>query len=119
MPDGLDLKALCLGEVDAGHEHAVCCYRNSSLSREPNRTPYFDPPIHGTMIRDDRYKLALFHDCEDHTERGEGELFDLEEDPLEQRNLWDDSAHTAIKECLMDSLVSWLYKHPSRIRTPS
>ncbi|MBB3059806.1 hypothetical protein [Microbulbifer rhizosphaerae] len=34
--------------------HAVCMYRNTDVCHQ--RT-YFDPPIHATMIRDERYKL--------------------------------------------------------------
>lgn len=111
MPDALDLQALCLGESEAGHEHAICCYRNSSLSHEPNRSPYFDPPIHGTMIRDERYKLALFHDDGDHSGAGEGELFDLAEDPQECRNLWHDPAHQQTRDHLLADLLDWLRRH--------
>ncbi len=39
---------------------------------------------YGTMIRDDRYKLVTYHGHD------QGELFDLESDPWEHQNLWDD-----------------------------
>jgi len=46
-------------------------------------------------------------------------LFDLVEDPLEQRNLWGDPVHTAIKDRLLSTLIAWLHKHPSRTKTLS
>ena len=36
------------------------------------------------MYRTDRYKLSAYHD------HGLGELYDLEKDPWEFENLWDD-----------------------------
>ena len=47
------------------------------------------------MIRDERYKLVVYHG------HGIGELFDLETDPYEFDNLWDDPAMTQIKLYLM------------------
>ncbi len=114
MPEALDLTPLCLGRRDVGHDHALCCYRNSGLSCEPSRTPYFDPPIHGTMIRDERHKLNLFHAPGDWSGHGEGELYDLSKDPLENCNLWQDAAHAGIKSDLLDTLLSWLRVHETR-----
>jgi arylsulfatase len=50
---------------------------------------------YATMIRDQRYKLAVYHD------RDAGELFDLQEDPGEFQNLWDDPGHSALRFELM------------------
>ena len=48
-----------------------------------------------TMIRDERYKLVVYHG------HGLGELFDLETDPDEYDNLWDDPALIGTKTELM------------------
>ena len=50
---------------------------------------------YGTMIRDQRYKLVCYHD------RALGELFDLEEDPGEFDNRWDDPAYADVRFALL------------------
>ena len=60
--------------------------------------PNLAETYHGTfatMIRDERYKLVVYHG------HGFGELFDLEEDPDEFDNLWDDPALIGTKAELM------------------
>lgn len=54
-----------------------------------------------TMIRSDRWKLVHF--------AGEayGQLFDLENDPTEIHNLWDDDQHTDTKQKLLKDLLDW------------
>ncbi|MEZ2126966.1 MULTISPECIES: sulfatase [unclassified Sinorhizobium] len=54
-----------------------------------------------TMIRSQRYKLVHFVDSD------EGQLFDLETDRSEIRNLWDDPAHQATKQELIDEILRW------------
>ena len=54
-----------------------------------------------TMIRQGPWKLVhLLHDKE-------GQLFNLEEDPRETHNLWDDPAHAEVKKELIDAILSW------------
>ncbi len=60
------------------------------------------------MIRDARYKLNLFHQPYDHSGAGEGELYDMVDDPSEQRNRWEDPAYSAIKATLLAKLRQWL-----------
>ena len=50
---------------------------------------------YATMVRDRRYKLAVYHD------RDVGELFDLQSDPEEFDNLWDDSRYREVRFDLM------------------
>ena len=54
-----------------------------------------------TMIRQGPWKLVhLLNDKE-------GQLFNLEEDPREVHNLWDDPAHAEVKKELIDAILSW------------
>lgn len=50
-----------------------------------------------TMYRDRRFKLVVYHG------HGIGELFDLESDPWEHRNLWNESEYSDIKMELMQA----------------
>lgn len=67
------------------------------------RCEYFDALDHsdhsrGTMLRNRRYKLVVYHG------HGLGELYDLQEDPGEFVNLWDDPSHQSVKmEMLLES----------------
>ncbi len=48
--------------------------------------PYPKPPNHIVSIREERWKLARYHDVE-HKKRPQWEMYDLKNDPLETRNL--------------------------------
>jgi arylsulfatase A-like enzyme len=47
---------------------------------------------HANMLFDGRWKLVVYHG------HGVGELYDLENDPHEYRNLWDDPASQSVKQ---------------------
>ncbi len=76
-----------------------------SVESHPFPTPFrrlaFPEPETGpsfaTMYRNRRYKLSVYHD--QHT----GELYDLEEDPWEFNNLWDDPDHQPLKNDLIQA----------------
>jgi len=78
--------------------------REITSVRESVRCEYFDAldpyftggnGSFGTMYRTDRYKLSMYHD------KNLGELYDLESDPWECENLWDDAAITDLKNRLI------------------
>lgn len=54
-----------------------------------------------TMVRDDRWKVVFIHGAAD------GQLFDLETDPLEQRNLWGAPEHAGVISRLKDAFIDW------------
>lgn len=64
-----------------------------------------DVILHGTefmtMIRNHEWKLVHFVDTP------EGQLFDMQADPQELRNLWDDPAHDAVKRVLIEEILRW------------
>lgn len=66
-----------------------------------------------TMYRDERYKLVVYHG------HGLGELYDLNNDPGEFDNLWDDPAHQMLKYDLMhrsfDASMLAMDRGPRRI----
>jgi len=65
-----------------GKENVYCEFYNSAISHRG---------VYGTMIRDRRYKIVVFHGSEP------GELYDLDEDPCEHVNLWNDPGYVEIK----------------------
>ncbi|OYP33802.1 sulfatase [Rhodopirellula sp. MGV] len=62
-----------------------------------------------TMVRDQRYKLVHFLD------EPNGQLFDLQNDPDEISNRWNDDAFRDVKRRLLDELREWRIR--SGIRT--
>lgn len=83
--DGQSLLPILTGQADPAHHHNhVRCEFYDTLDMhfgKPNRPPHC--PSFATMVRDERYKLVLYHGAET------GELYDLARDPDEHENLWD------------------------------
>ncbi len=94
---GRSLRRLLEGEGD-GHRKSVRCeyYRALSLLA-PGREGW--EGSYATMVRTDRYKLVVYHGHDT------GELFDLETDPGEFCNLWDNSELSEIRFGLMKSML--------------
>ena len=85
---GRSLLPLASGDADPRrHRDAVLCEYFDALDA-PDAT-------RATMYRERRYKLVVYHG------HGLGELYDLEQDPGEFDNLWDDPAHAALKADLL------------------
>ena len=100
---GESLLPLASGTHDATwRDWALCEYRNSGH-------PY-EPPVHTTMLRHDRWKLVVFHGRPATDREHAGELYDLVADPGELHNLWDDpdgrQVRTKLYERLLDVMVA-------------
>ncbi|MGI6030034.1 MAG: sulfatase [Eubacteriales bacterium] len=65
-----------------------------------NSLPWNEPHIHATMVLDDRYKLVLYHTLQD------GELYDLQQDPIERVNRWRDPAFASIRQEMLVKLCN-------------
>jgi arylsulfatase A-like enzyme len=69
------------------------------------------PRIH-TLV-DERWRLSVFDGVT------WGELYDLENDPGEFRNLWDDAAHASVKAALIERLLRIEIEHIDRVPMPT
>ncbi|WP_309120645.1 sulfatase-like hydrolase/transferase [Paenibacillus sp.] len=84
---GVDQSDVWTGRKSAARDHILCEFRH-----EPTT-------IHQKTYVDRRYKLTVYYN------QTYGELFDLEEDPEERNNRWDDPAFAAIKSGLLLKFV--------------
>ncbi|MCY3022122.1 MAG: sulfatase-like hydrolase/transferase, partial [Planctomycetota bacterium] len=84
---GVDQWDVWCGRRQAARDHVLVENRHN-----PTR-------MHLRTYVDERYKLTVY--------RGEsfGELFDLESDPGETRNLWDEPSHAALKASLFEKFL--------------
>jgi arylsulfatase A-like enzyme len=89
---GRSLWKLLKDEADLDHhrEDVYCEYYNS--------LPWNKPAANGTMVVTERYKLVVYHGID------EGELYDLETDPQETVNRWNDPAHMMIQMEMLKKL---------------
>ncbi len=84
---GVDQSPVWTGEADAARDHVVVENRH-----EPDT-------IHAKTYVNERYKLTIYFN------QPYGELFDLQEDPGEINNLWDDPASQALRSDLVMKLL--------------
>lgn len=95
---GASLLPLASGATDEFvRDWALCEYLNSGH-------PY-DPPILQMMLRHGQYKLIVQHPASGQHGYPDGELYDLEADPNELVNHWDDPAFAATKADLVLKLA--------------
>lgn len=77
----------CTGQqFETPHRESVYCEYTNSWTHHRS---------YGTMWRNSRYKIVVYHGVDD------GELYDLEQDPDEFENRWNDAAYADIKCTLM------------------
>lgn len=80
---GVDQSAVWTSEKDIARDHIICEFRH-----EPTT-------IHQKTYVNDRYKITIYYN------QTYGEIFDLEMDPGELQNLWDDPDHQTLKQELL------------------
>lgn len=112
MPEAMDLMALIReGKAYKNYrDYGVCVYRNTGYG--PGHT-YFDPPIHCTMFRDERFKLNVYHGPS-RDSRPEGELYDMRNDPAEANNLWAEPGYAEVRTRLLGRLSDWMVENDVR-----
>jgi len=86
---GRSLWPLLTGAADPQHhrDDVYCEYYNTMPWHQ-------NPAAQGTIVRTERYKLVAFHGIDS------GELYDLERDPNETHNQWDNPDYSAVKLAL-------------------
>ena len=105
---GQSLLPVIAGDESKGRDAAFVQYDH----QVPNLALIGAPPRTHSLI-DIRWRLTLFDGVE------WGELYDLETDPGEFRNLWDDVDHREIKARLMERLLRMEIAHVDRIPMPT
>ena len=106
MPQSMDLAALARTGADypERRDHAITLYRNSGIG--PGQQ-FWDPPVYASMFHDGCFKLTLYQDPAARSDP-EGELYDMDEDPGETVNLWDDRRHAGRRDHLIHRLSAAL-----------
>lgn len=86
---GRSLYGICTGKADQHH------HRDHVFTEFYAATKFDEPNISFSMIRDRKFKITVYHGLD------VGELYDLESDPDEFNNLWNDPAHQQLKNELV------------------
>ena len=88
---GRSLLPILQGQAEP-HQHrdfVRCEYYRALNPDAPGRDEY--EGSFATMYRDERYKVVVYHGHE------QGEIYDLQEDPGEFNNLWDDPGSAGLR----------------------
>jgi arylsulfatase A-like enzyme len=112
MAGSANLLPLSQGKVARLHNHVVCLYRNSGIN---DQKAYFDPPLNSSMLRDERFKLVLYHAVPEAGGEPGLQLFDLQNDPDERQNLAADPAYSEITTRLLGALADWLSRQAAAL----
>jgi arylsulfatase A-like enzyme len=109
---GRSLLPLLSGQAEqAAHRDMVVCDFNDSVGYSP-----VERPTQATMTFDGRYKMVMYH-----REDGLGELFDLQRDPGEFDNLWNDTDSQSLKVTRMqrhiDAVMATVSAGEERVAT--
>ncbi|TFG67289.1 MAG: DUF4976 domain-containing protein, partial [Anaerolineales bacterium] len=97
--DAADLDGISLVPVvEEGKPHS-----RTRVFAEEGATGLRPEPDLIAMMRSDRYKLIYFQGSEN------GQLFDLQKDPLEKKNLWNTLEYKDIQCQLTREMLDWLY----------
>jgi arylsulfatase A-like enzyme len=95
---GVDQLDVWCGEKDSARSHVLVENRHNPTT------------VHLRTYVDGRFKMTVYRD------QPHGELFDLEEDPGEVRNRWDDPAYTGIKAQLLHAFIqAEIQREPTRM----
>ncbi|OPZ04434.1 MAG: Arylsulfatase [candidate division BRC1 bacterium ADurb.BinA364] len=94
---GKSLLPILEGRADPGfHKPHVVSEYNDALGMAQGRAPGSKSDhSHGSMVFDGRYKTCVYHG------HGVGEIYDLQTDPGEFRNLWFEPEHRELKSELL------------------
>lgn len=88
---GRSLTKLLTGETTSHRDSVYCEYYDSQR--------LYDPPPLATMVRTQTQKLIVYHSLHSY------ELYDLEKDPGEVNNIWDDPRASEIREGIMKVMI--------------
>lgn len=109
---GRSLLPVLTDEGDVAHRDTVRCEYYGAIGSDTTARVRMHGS-YGTMIRDQRYKLCVYHGHD------VGELYDLQRDPHEHVNLWADPAMSQIRYDLLkrsfDSLALSVDVGPPRV----
>lgn len=95
---GQSLVPILTGKVSPDvHRDFVRCEFYDVLDMHWNTGQSPPPPSYATMYRTEQYKLVIYHGND------YGELYDLEEDPNEHENMWEDEEAQGLKYALMQA----------------